>query len=88
MLLLEHALALCRESDLTLLSPYMMWSLGSAYALTGRMHDGLSLLLQAVDALESAGLGAFHSLAIIRLAEACALAQRYDESSTHILSLA
>jgi tetratricopeptide (TPR) repeat protein len=62
----------------------MMWSLGSAYALTGRMDDGLSLLLQAVDVLESAGLGAFHSLAIIRLAEACALAQRYDEASTHI----
>jgi tetratricopeptide (TPR) repeat protein len=83
--LLERALELCRDSGLTLLSPYMTWSLGSVWALMGRIGDGLALLRQAVDAFESAGLGAFQSLAITRLAEACALADRYDEAGTYIM---
>jgi len=61
----------------------MMWSLGAAYALTRRVNDGLSLLHQAVDALEASGLGAFQSLAVIRLAEACGLDGRYKEASAY-----
>jgi tetratricopeptide (TPR) repeat protein len=81
--LLEPALAICRDSGLTLLSPYMTWSLGAACAHTGRIADGLSLLHQAVGALETSGLGAFHSLAVTRLAEACAMAGRYEEASAY-----
>jgi tetratricopeptide (TPR) repeat protein len=61
----------------------MTWSLGATYALTGRIADGLSLLQQAVDALEASGLGAFHSLAIARLAEACVMAGRCEEASLY-----
>jgi tetratricopeptide (TPR) repeat protein len=82
--LLERAMGLCRDSDLTLLEPYVTSSLGSAYARAGRISDGLSLLYRAVDAFEAVGLGAFYSLTIVRLAEACNLAGERDEAMTYI----
>jgi tetratricopeptide (TPR) repeat protein len=69
---LEHALPLCRTGNLALWFPAIASPLGYAYALNGRLADGLSLLEQAVET--TAQRGAVHALRIAHLAEAHLLA--------------
>jgi len=65
---LESALPLCRAGNLAVWFPAIASPLGYAYALHGRVADGLSLLEQAVEA--TAQRGAVHALRIAHLAEA------------------
>jgi class 3 adenylate cyclase/tetratricopeptide (TPR) repeat protein len=79
---LERGLALCREWKLTVLVPLVSGPLGYAYALTGRVTEGLSLLSQALQDMEVMGRGAYHSQVVVHLGEACVLAGRLDEART------
>ena len=54
--LLERALALGRDWNITLMHPVVMASLGHVYAWSGRVGEGVSLLQQALTAHESAGM--------------------------------
>jgi DNA-binding NtrC family response regulator/tetratricopeptide (TPR) repeat protein len=69
---LEDALPLCRTSNLGAWFPAIASPLGYAYALSGRLADGLPLLEQAVEA--TAQRGAVHALRVAHLAEAHLLA--------------
>ena len=78
--LLERALDLCREADLTMYFPWMATALGMAYTLSGRVADAVSLLTQAMEqsiATETVGYQAFCSLS---LGEAYVLAGRLEEA--------
>ena len=55
--LLERAVALCREWNITSQTPTAMASLGHVYAWSGRIEEGVSCLEQALTAYESAGSG-------------------------------
>jgi tetratricopeptide (TPR) repeat protein len=69
---LEDALPLCRTGNLAVWFPAIASPLGYAYALNGRVADGLSLLEQAVEA--TVQRGAVHALRTAHLAEAHLLA--------------
>jgi tetratricopeptide (TPR) repeat protein len=57
-----------------------MWSLGHLYAWSGRVAEGLAVLTQARDAVESIGLRSYHSLVLIQLGETYLLADRPEEA--------
>ena len=78
--LLERGLALSREWNLTVLLPRVTGLLGSVYAGSERVGDGISLLYQALEAMETLGVGAYRSLLLVRLGEACLLARRLEEA--------
>jgi len=78
--LLERALALSREWNLTFLSVSTMGSLGYAYALSGRITEGIPLLEHAVSASEPMGFGAYQPLFQVYLGEAYALADRLEDA--------
>jgi len=87
---LERALALCRDWNLTVLSPVTGGFLGWLYAVSGRVTEGLSLLQQTLTTYESLGLGLFHSLVVDHLGEACVLADRLQDAlafAEHALTL-
>jgi tetratricopeptide (TPR) repeat protein len=89
--LLEQGLALSREWNLTVLSPRLTGFLGSAYARSQRVVEGLPLLHQALKEMEALGIGGYHSLLVVDLGEACFLADRLDEAhaaASRALSLA
>jgi tetratricopeptide (TPR) repeat protein len=60
--LLERAVALCRDWDITFWTPIGLASLGHVYTWSGRVREGVSWLQQALSTYESAGFGLFHSL--------------------------
>ena len=72
--LLERAVALCREWNITSHTPIAMASLGHVYAWLGRTGEGVSCLQQALTAYEAAGIGFDHSLSVEQLGEAYLLA--------------
>jgi class 3 adenylate cyclase/tetratricopeptide (TPR) repeat protein len=78
--LLERALALTREWNLTVLSPRVTGFLGSVYARSQRTEEGISLLRQAVEAMEALGVGSYHSLLLVRLGDAFLSADRLEEA--------
>ena len=78
--LLERGLTLSREWNLTGVSPRVTGFLGSVYARSQRSAEGLSLLHQALTAMEALGIGAYHSLLVVHLGEACLLADRLEEA--------
>jgi class 3 adenylate cyclase/tetratricopeptide (TPR) repeat protein len=65
---LESVLPACRTGNLVVWFPAIASPLGYAYALGGRVADGLALLEQAVEV--TAQRGAVHALRIAHLAEA------------------
>jgi class 3 adenylate cyclase/tetratricopeptide (TPR) repeat protein len=73
--LLERALALCREWDLPQVSWITAGFLGSVYALSGRVADGLSLLDEGLRAPAH-----WQALIVGHLGEACMLADRLDDA--------
>src|SRR5262249_55570594 len=77
---LERGLALCRDWKLAVLVPLVTGPLGHVYALSGRVPDGLSLLHQALEDMESMGRGAYHSLILLQLGEGSVLAGRFPEA--------
>jgi class 3 adenylate cyclase/tetratricopeptide (TPR) repeat protein len=80
---LERALTLTREWQLTVLSPLVTGALGHVYSSLGRISEGLSLLRVALNAMEAMGRGAYHSLIVAQIGEACAKAGRVDDARRH-----
>jgi class 3 adenylate cyclase/tetratricopeptide (TPR) repeat protein len=78
--LLERAVALCREWNITGQTPIAMASLGHVYAWSGRIEEGVSCLQQALTAYESAGIGYCHSLSVEQLGEAYLLADQVENA--------
>ncbi len=78
--LLERALALWRGTDIPFLFPFPASLLGSAYALSGRVDDGLSLLKQAVERSSRMQL-MLHSFLVGLQSEAYLLAGRMDDAA-------
>jgi hypothetical protein len=54
--------------------------LGYAYALSGRIAEGIPLLEHALSAIETMGLGAFHPLFLVYLGEAYVPADRLGDA--------
>ncbi len=78
--LLERALALCREWNITSHTPIVMASLGHVYAWSGRIQEGVSLLQSALAAYESGGIGYCHSISVVQLGEAYLLADQVEDA--------
>jgi len=78
--LLERAVALCRDWDITFWTPIGLASLGHVYAWSGRIREGVSWLQQALTAYESTGFGLFHSLSVVQLGEAYLLADQVEDA--------
>jgi class 3 adenylate cyclase/tetratricopeptide (TPR) repeat protein len=78
--LLERAVALCREWNITSHTPVATASLGHVYAWSGRIGEGVSYLQQALTAYERAGIGVYHSLSVKQLGEAYLLADQVENA--------
>jgi class 3 adenylate cyclase/tetratricopeptide (TPR) repeat protein len=74
--LLERGLALSRQWALTFYLAQHMGSLGYAYALSGRIAEGIPLLEGALEACEGMGLGVGQRLFLAYLGEAYTLTDR------------
>jgi class 3 adenylate cyclase/tetratricopeptide (TPR) repeat protein len=89
--LLERGVALSREWNLTHPAARDAGILGYAYALSGRIAEGIPLLQHAVNAVEIMGFGAYQPLFLVYLGEAYVLADRLEtalEVAGRALSLA
>jgi tetratricopeptide (TPR) repeat protein len=80
--LLERALALSRDWNITYLTPMALASLGHVCAWSGRIAEGVSSLGQALTIYESARMRLFHSISVVELGEAYLLAERVEEART------
>jgi len=78
--LLERGLPLAREWNLTFFSASSAASLGYAYALSGRIAEGIPLLEHAVSGMETIGYGAARPLFLVYLGEAYVLADRLEDA--------
>jgi tetratricopeptide (TPR) repeat protein len=78
--LLERGLALSREWNLTHLSVAHTGVLGHAYALSGRVAEGISLLGHALSAMETMGFGVSQPLILVHLGDAYVLADRLEDA--------
>jgi DNA-binding NtrC family response regulator/tetratricopeptide (TPR) repeat protein len=79
---LERGLALCGTWHIRLWEPVFRSWLGHAYALGGRLTDGLPLLEQAIEQQISMGRMASHSARLTSLGEAYLIAGRTTEAAT------
>jgi len=68
--LLERGVALSRERNLASFSVMSTGSLGYAYALSGRVAEGIPLLEHALSAIETMGFGVIQPLHLGYLGEA------------------
>ena len=73
---LEHAVALCRDWAVPVLSPVTTGFLGYVRVLSGRFAEGVSLLEQAIKDAEASGLALYHSRLTVWSAEAFLRADR------------
>jgi class 3 adenylate cyclase/tetratricopeptide (TPR) repeat protein len=78
--LLERALALSREWNITSHTPIALGFLGHVFALSGRRAEGVAWLEQAVSGYHAAGIGVYHSLSVERLGEAYLLDDRLEHA--------
>ncbi|MFN2432070.1 MAG: adenylate/guanylate cyclase domain-containing protein [Gemmatimonadota bacterium] len=78
---LETALGLCRTYDFPVFLHLIYPVLGSAYALSGRLKEGMSMLERSVQQAESMKVMAGQSLRLTWLAEAYLLAGRSDDAA-------
>jgi tetratricopeptide (TPR) repeat protein len=67
---LERSLAICRESGITYMLPFLDWRLGCARTLAGRGAEGVLLLEQAAKGFEAIGFHAHDALLTVHLGEA------------------
>jgi tetratricopeptide (TPR) repeat protein len=75
---LERSLALADEWQLEIMWPVARAWLGSAYAASGRLSDGLALLQQSVEA--DRPTDALSSLSLVHLGRAYLLADRFEDA--------
>jgi hypothetical protein len=78
--LLERAVALSRDWSMTTYIPATTAALGHVYAGSGRTGEGISMLQEALNAYEAAGVGYNLSISVVRLGEACLLAHRFEDA--------
>jgi tetratricopeptide (TPR) repeat protein len=78
--LLERALAECRDWNIAFLKPIALASLGHVYAWSRRIEEGVTLLRQALELHESAGIGYFQSASVVQLGEAYLLAGQVEDA--------
>jgi tetratricopeptide (TPR) repeat protein len=78
--LVERAVALGRDWNITTYNPIALASLGHLYAWSGRIEEGLSWLQQALTASESTGTGFLQSIGVVQLGEAYLLADRGESA--------
>jgi DNA-binding SARP family transcriptional activator len=77
---LERALPLCSGGAAPIYFPRVLSSLGEAYALAGKMAEGLRFLEQAVAEAEAIHLLYGHSMVVIQLGDVLADVGRLDEA--------
>jgi tetratricopeptide (TPR) repeat protein len=80
--LLERALGICQDADLSLVFPWVASSLGLVYTLSGWFADALPLLEKAVEQNATLGRWVHHALFVVTLGEAQMLAGRLEEART------
>ncbi|HSD50572.1 MAG TPA: adenylate cyclase, partial [Candidatus Methylomirabilis sp.] len=88
--LLERGLGVCQARQILFLFPWIDSALGHAYALAGRIAEGLPLLEQAAERDASMRLVAHQSIRVAYLSEAYLLAGRMDDATRfarHALNL-
>jgi len=78
--LLERGVAVSREWNLTSFSVNETGSLGYAYALSGRIAEGIPLLERALSAVEARGHGNLQPLFLVYLGEVRLLAGRLEDA--------
>jgi tetratricopeptide (TPR) repeat protein len=78
--MLERAVGICRDVNLSFYFPWMAATLGAAYTLTGRVADAVSLLTQAVAQATAMEVAYFETLCHLCLGEAQMLAGRLEEA--------
>lgn len=77
---IEQSLQLCRTWKLPAWCSNIASILGYAYAQSGRMEEGVSLMQQAIDASRASGGMVNHASEVTRLGESLLLAGRLDEA--------
>jgi class 3 adenylate cyclase/tetratricopeptide (TPR) repeat protein/ABC-type thiamine transport system ATPase subunit len=80
--LLERAVSLCQEADLSSYFPWMAAALGAAYTLAGRVADAVSLLTQAMDQAVASEAGRYQALCHLSLGETHLVDCRVEEAYT------
>ena len=80
--LLEQAVSLCQEADLSSYFPWMGAALGAAYTLAGRVADAVSLLTQAMDQAVASEAGRYQALCHLSLGETHLVNCRVEEAYT------
>jgi tetratricopeptide (TPR) repeat protein len=88
---LEESLELCRGRDVLLLFPWVGSALGGAYAMGGRVAEGLPLLEQAVEQAAAMRFMVHHASRVAMLSEGVLKAGRRADAAalaTHALALA
>jgi len=80
---LEQGLALCRASGTRSQLRPIAASLGSAYALQGRLTEGRALLEEAISEAIRTGALLGHAVRVVWLSEVCRLAGRGEEAWQH-----
>ena len=78
--LLERAVGICQDADLSFYFPWMAPALGAAYNLSGRVVDAVPLLSQALEQTIATEMGGYQALCTLPLGEAHLLAGRLEEA--------
>jgi tetratricopeptide (TPR) repeat protein len=78
--MLERAVALGRDWNITTFAPIALTSLGHAYARSGRFKEGVSLLQEAITAYECSGIGFFRSISDVQFGEVYLAAGQVEDA--------
>jgi tetratricopeptide (TPR) repeat protein len=81
---LGRSIEICRRASFAPLFFLVAGDLGQAYALSGRVEEGLGLLQEATAQSAALNLLPTHAWNVTMLAEVCALAGRREEALTHV----
>jgi tetratricopeptide (TPR) repeat protein len=88
--LLERAVRICQDADLSVFFPMVAAALGAAYTLAGRTDNTVPLLTQAVEQTVATETAGYQTLCSLSLGEAQLLAGRLEEAhalAEHALTL-
>ena len=78
--LLERAIIICQEADLSIFFPDMAPALGAAYTLAGRVADAVALLMQAMEQTIAMDMRGLQALCSLPLGEAQMLGGRLEDA--------
>jgi len=83
--LAERALAIAQTREVALFLPLQQWLVGHAWACSGRIEEGLSLIRKGLEQLEAWELWLWAPLVTIHLGEVCLLTGLIDEARVHAI---